>query len=151
MTTPTPDEARQALRDVADRRRQTAAEAGSPRWFWIAGGAGLIAWGVLRDLAPGFWDRWGQIFFWLLIAFLVAAGTRRGGALIGRRVRVRAAGTLPLAVFAAALLLLIAVVITMAATGVPHADLWMGVLCGLAFAVGGPVWQSWVLKRQTGA
>jgi hypothetical protein len=137
-TTPTPDEALRALRDVEHRRDQSVEAAGWPRWTWIAGGV----------LVPQFVRTWGTPIIVLLLLLALAANTRRGGALLRRPVRPRtsfdAANTRRLAL---ALIVLIGAGAVAATLDVPHVALWSGLAGGLLLAVAGPWWQRRVLTR----
>ncbi|MFG2049411.1 hypothetical protein ACGFIW_18510 [Micromonospora sp. NPDC048935] len=151
MKTPTPDEARAALRDVDRRRNQTAAAAGRSRWGWIVAGVLIAAYGVLADRAPHFVRTWGSVVILLLLLVALVGNTRLGGSLLRRPVRPRItpdpASLLGLLLVLAALIVGTTIA---AAMEVPHVALWSGLAGGVLVAAAGPWWQRRVLTRGTG-
>ncbi|RQX14977.1 hypothetical protein DDE19_21300 [Micromonospora ureilytica] len=147
-TNPTPDEARQALRDVDRRRTQTATATGRSRWAWIAAGVLIAAYGVLTDQKPQFVRTWGVGFVVLLLLVAAVGNTRRGGALMRRPVRPRIAPDQASILWLALVLVLVIGATTVAAAmNVPHVAVWSGLAVGVLLAVAGPWWQRRVLTR----
>ncbi|MEU5785213.1 hypothetical protein [Micromonospora lupini] len=147
-TTPTPEEAREALRDVDRRRGQTAAAAGRSRWTWLAAGVLVAAYGVLADRYPGFVRTYGTSIVILLLLLSMAGNTRWGAALLRRPVRPRITLS-PAALLwsALALALLIGGTALATALDVAHVWLWSGLFIGVLLAAAGPWWQRRVLTR----
>ncbi|MEU7755792.1 hypothetical protein AB0B57_24080 [Micromonospora sp. NPDC049101] len=151
MNTPTPEEARAALRDVDRRRTQTAAAAGRSRWGWIVAGVLIAAYGVLADREPQFVRTWGSAIILLLLLVALVGNTRLGGSLLRRPVRPRVT---PDPASLVGLLLVLAVLIVgttiAAALEVPHVALWSGLAGGVLVAAAGPWWQRRILTREIG-
>ena len=148
--TPTPDQARDALRDVRERRRQATEAAAWPRWWWIGGGAFLIVLGVVFELSPGFARTWGTIIVCALLTLAAISTTRRGHALTGRQVGVGhrpAPANWGVAILAA--LLLTAVVFVASKWNLPHVGVIVAVVGGVLMAVAGPWWERRVIERRT--
>lgn len=147
-TTPTPEQAQNALRDFEQQRQESAAASGYPVAYWIVGGVVVAALGVFYDLRPGFASSWGPIITMALLALSVLSNTRWGGRLFGRRVRVRQqpAGRRMVAGLIGAAVALV-VVVAAAHVTVPHLSAILGIFFGLLLAVAGPWWQRRVLAR----
>ncbi|MEU0551598.1 hypothetical protein [Micromonospora sp. NPDC005979] len=147
-TTPTPEEARQALEDVDRRRDQTAAAASRSRWTWLAAGILVAAYGIVADRYPDFVRTYGTTIVILLLLASMAANTRWGAALLRRPVRPRATpDTSSLLWSALVLALLIAGAAFATALDVPHLWAWFGLVGGVLLAAAGPWWQRRVLTR----
>jgi uncharacterized membrane protein YgcG len=147
-TTPTPDEARQALEDVERHRTHTAAATGRKRWAWIAAGAAVLAWGVLVDQVPRFGQTWSYAVITLLLLVVVLGNTRRGGSLFGRQARPRVSrDPASMLWFGLVIVLLIVGKSVAMALHVPHHAIWAGLVGGLLLALVGPWWQHRVLTR----
>ncbi|MGC4757669.1 hypothetical protein [Micromonospora trifolii] len=147
-TTPTPDEARQALQDVDRRRNQTATAAGRSRWIWIAAGVLIAGYGLLTDQEPQFVRTWGVAIVVLLLLVAAVGNTRRGGALMRRPVRPRIAPDhASILWLALVLVLVIGGTMMAAAAGVPHIAVWSGLAAGVLLAAAGPWWQRRMLTR----
>ncbi|KAB1937332.1 hypothetical protein F8271_19330 [Micromonospora sp. ALFpr18c] len=147
-TTPTPEEAEGALRDVHRRRGQTAAAAGWPWWAWIVTGVLIAALGVLADRYPEFTRTYGTTIAILLLLVAMASNTRWGGALLRRPVRPRIQPDTSALMWSALILaLLIGGTALAGALGVPHVLLWGGLFIGVLLAAAGPWWQRRVLIR----
>ena len=146
MTTPTPEQARQALDDVGRRQAQTAAAATHSRWSWLAAGALLVVWGVLVDQRPDFTRDWGNVIVLTLLALVLLGNTRLGGSLLRRPVRPRVPRDPRHMVWAGLAIVLIAVgTWLLVRLEVPHATVWAGLASGLLVAGAGPWWQRRVL------
>ncbi|MEV4822638.1 hypothetical protein [Micromonospora sp. NPDC049274] len=147
-TTPTPEEAREALRDVDRRRGQTAAAAGRSRWTWLAAGVFVVAFGALADSYPDFLRTYGLTIVVFLLLLSMAGNTRWGAALLRRPVRPRISPA-PAALLWSALVLALLIGGTALATAldVPHVWLWIGLFIGVLLAAAGPWWQHRVLTR----
>ena len=146
--TPTPEEAQQALQDVARRRDQTATAAGWPRWTWIVAGVLAAAYGVLADRVPEFVRTWGTPIIVLSLVIAQVVNTRWGSTLLRRPVRLRASSDPASTVWVTvAVLVVIGAAILAIVLDVPHAGLWGGLIGGVLLAVGGPWWQRRVLAR----
>lgn len=142
-TTPTPDNARQAVQDV-DRGDQALAPA-PKRWVWIVAGILTVACGMLVDRAPQLARGYGSsVVILLVVVALVVGNTRWGGRRTGTRVSRDPATTawsmsvFALVVFGAGLA---------TALHVPHVALAVGLVGGVLLAVVGPSWQRRVLAR----
>lgn len=147
--TPTPEEARQALQDYDRQRRDSATASGHSTGYWIGAGVIVAAFGVLTDLRPNWAGEGSTWFSTTLLAVLVLSTTRWGGAMLGRRVRVRHQSTARrwlLAVLGAVLALV--AMLGLAALDLPHSFAVVGVVFGLLLAIGGPWWQRRVLARE---
>jgi hypothetical protein len=147
--TPTPDEARQTLKDYDQQRANSTAASGYPTAYWIGAGVVVAAFGVLTDLKPD-WAGEGSTWFSLAMLFLVVLlATRWGSARVGRRVQVRRQpiGRRWLPAFAGAVLSL-AAMLALANLSVPHLFTIVGVVFGLLLAIGGPWWQRRTLARE---
>ena len=150
-SSPTPEEARQALHDVDRRREQSARAAGHSRWAWLAAGVVTAAYGVLADREPRFLSNWSSIIVVALLLIVVAGNTRRGGALLGRPVRARTAADPASMLWVALVLILFIAAATLAvALHTPHAAVWIGLAGGVLLAAAGPWWQRRVLSRAAG-
>jgi hypothetical protein len=145
--TPTPEEADRALRDVERRRQQSIAAAGWPRWFWVASGVFVAAYGVLLDRHA--LNSWGSLVPVVLAGLALVTRTRWGSAVIGRPISPPATSVLP--PWATGLLVVVLVLLVLAAGfwSVPHLTLAFSVVAGLLLAVGGPWWQNKVLTWRT--
>lgn len=147
--TPTPDEARQALEDYDQQRKESATASGYSTGSWIIGGVVVAAFGVLTDFNPT-WAGAGSTWFSLvLLAVVVLAGSRWGGALFGRRVQVRRQPTARrwlLALLGAVLAL--AATLALTSLDLPHSSAVAGIVFGLLLAIGGPWWQRRALARE---
>jgi hypothetical protein len=149
MTTPTPEEAQQALQDIDDRKRDTTAAAASPRWWFIGGGILTAGYGVLIDLVPSIAGTWGNVIVWLLLLVMIARNSRWGAPLFGRRLRPRLTGS-PAhrdgeGVHGA--IVILALTIGALWLHVPHLSAWIGIVGGLLIALAGPWWQARMLAR----
>ncbi|MBG6064510.1 hypothetical protein [Micromonospora ureilytica] len=150
MNTPTPEEARAALRDVDRRRTQTAAAAGRSRWGWIVAGVLIAAYGVLADREPQFVRTWGIAIVLLLLGVSLVGNTRLGGSLLRRPVRPRITpDPASLLWILLALAVLIGGTTIATAMEVPHVALWSGLAGGVLVAAAGPWWQRRILTRGT--
>ena len=149
MTTPTPEEAQRALHDIEDVKRQTAAAAASPRWWYIACGILAAALGALADLVPGFSANWGNAIVFLLLLVIIARGSRWGAPLFGRRVSPKLRGSLARRLGLGLLAAIVIMALTVGAISlhIPHLSLWVGIGGGLLIALAGPWWQQRVLRR----
>ena len=149
-TQPTPDEAREALRDIDHRRTQTVERAGWPRWAWVVAGVVTAAYGILADREAGFFRDWGSAFIGLLLLVALASNSRRGGALFRRQARPRITPDPASLLWSALVIIAFIVAGTLAAAAnVPHVAAWMGLAGGILLAVAGPWWQRRVLERES--
>jgi hypothetical protein len=146
---PTPEEARQALRDVDHRRDQSAAAGSWPRWTWITGGVVVAAYGVLVDQQTQFLRDWGSTIVVLMLLAVVLSNSRWGSSLLRRPVRTRPPRDLQSLLWPALVLILVIGATLAVARDVPHAALWSGLAGGVLLAVAGPWWQRRLLTRET--
>ena len=147
--TPTPNEARSALRDIEQRRGQTVDAGGWHRGWWIAAGVVTVAFGIAVDLAPGALGGWGTTVPIVLLALAALSTTRWGGSAIGRPLRPRQPAGPGRWVAALVGGLLIALLTLVAGRwNVPHLAAVIGVVGGLLLAFAGPWWQHRVLTRR---
>jgi hypothetical protein len=145
---PNPEEARQALAGIENSHQQTLQAAEWPRAWWIGGGVVLAAFGVVTDLAPGFFREWGGTVSTCLLLLVVLSSTRWGRSLTGNRVRPRLGGTTKRWIGGAVFGILAALAAFLVGRwSVPHLGLIIGVAGGLLLAVAGPWWQSRVLHQ----
>lgn len=149
MTTPTPDEAQRTLHDIADVKRQTAAAAASPRWWYVGCGVLAAGLGVLADFVPRFNGTWGTAIVGLILIVAIGRGSRWGAPLFGRRLSPRLPGSLASRLGVGLLVAVVVIVLTVAALSlhVPHLRSWAGIGGGLLIALAGPWWQARMLRR----
>lgn len=89
---PSPEEAARALREI-DQNHRRVRRSVAPRWpVALAGFAVFGAIGLTRDLAPDWFGAALMAVGGLGLALGLIGRTRRGAALLGRRVQPRAAG-----------------------------------------------------------
>jgi hypothetical protein len=147
-TTPTPEEARQALADVERHRTEAAAATGRKRWVWIAAGAAVLVWGVLADQAPDFNRGWSTGAIVLVLAVSLIANSRQGGSLFRRQARPRVAyDPASMLWFLLVIAILIGGKVLAAHLHTPHYPIWAGLAGGALLAFAGPWWQRRVLTR----
>ncbi len=152
MTTPTPEEAQRALHDIEDVKRQTAAAAASPRWWYIACGILAAVLGVVADLAPSFNRHWGNVIVFVILMVIIARGSRWGAPLFGRRLSPRLSGSVASRLGWGVLGAVVVIALTLAAISlhIPHLSSWVGIGGGLLIALAGPWWQKRMLRRGAG-
>ncbi|MFG1605036.1 hypothetical protein [Actinoplanes sp. NPDC049265] len=147
-TTPTPDEARQALQDVERHQAETAAATGRKRWVWIASGAAVLVWGVLADQVPDFNRGWSSAAIVLVLAVSLIANSRWGGSLFRRQARPRVAyDPASMLWFLLVIAILIGGKVFAVHLHTPHYPIWAGLVGGVLLAAVGPWWQRRVLTR----
>ncbi|WP_067498791.1 hypothetical protein [Actinoplanes sp. TFC3] len=149
MTTPAPQEARQALDAIQQRREQSATAARSSRWWWIGSGLFLIGYGVAQELAPDVMRNWGSVISMALLFLSIARSSRWGSHLFGRQVSPRLTAK-PVRRFGVALVFAITLVALALGAGrlqVPHFVLWYCIAGGLLVMLAGPWWENRVLTR----
>lgn len=138
----TPEQARDALRQVDDARRQVSAEMGLPRMYWWAMAAGWIALGVIGALAPP----WVTICATLLfgaghsaVAARLLDGRRPNTRLqVSRETADRRIPFIVIGILLVAVALTVGLALALDAANVSLPQIWSAVIVAAILGVGGP-------------
>lgn len=135
-------DARLALREIDDRRRDVVAEIAAPRWYWPALAAGWVAVGVITDVASPWVAAIATLVFGASHAAVAhrAVSGRHGSDLVSVRSEVigRRSPALVLACLVVLTIVTVGIALVIHADGARHPVTIACSACAVAILLGGP-------------
>ncbi|MFW0795386.1 hypothetical protein AAFP30_16365 [Gordonia sp. CPCC 205515] len=138
----TPDQARDALSQVDQARRQVSAEVGLPRAYWWAMAAGWIALGVIGALAPAWVTTLATLAFGAghsTVAARLLDGRRPNRRLqVSRATADRRVPFIVIGILLVAVALTVGLALALDAAGAALPGIWSSVVVAAILGLGGP-------------